>query len=241
MDAQTINCPMCGASTSTDAPQCAFCGARLATVSCPKCFALMFIGSRHCPHCGAAAAEGLEVSAAEKRCPRCRSDLAAIKLDDTNLLECPQCFGLWLDASTFERICADREQQSAVMGAASFHSADHAVQPTRVSYVPCPDCRQLMNRVNFAHCSGVIIDLCKKHGIWFDRDELSRIIEFIHDGGLEAARQKEKAALEEERRRLQAEQMSLDQLRNSFGGSIDDSTKLKGIASTRGILKLLLG
>ena len=49
-----------------------------------------------------------------------------------------------------------------------------------------------MNRVNFARCSGVIVDICKQHGTWFDRDELSRIVEFIHGGGLNASRAERK-------------------------------------------------
>lgn len=47
---------MCGAVTTTDAPQCQYCRAQLATVACPACFALMYIGIRHCKRCGAAAA-----------------------------------------------------------------------------------------------------------------------------------------------------------------------------------------
>jgi len=90
-----------------------------------------------------------------------------------------------------------------------------------------------MNRVNFAHCSGVIVDACKKHGVWFDRDELSRIVEFIRSGGLELSRNKEKTALEEERRRLQQDRMALDDLR--------ESDRISGIVSTRELLKLLLG
>ena len=35
-----------------------------------------------------------------------------------------------------------------------------------------------MNRVNLARCSGVIVDICRAHGTWFDREELSRIVEF---------------------------------------------------------------
>ena len=34
-----------------------------------------------------------------------------------------------------------------------------------------------MNRVQFANCSHVIVDVCKPHGTWFDRDELRRIVE----------------------------------------------------------------
>jgi len=49
--------------------------------------------------------------------------------------------------------------------------------PTR--YVPRPQCQQLMNRKNFAETSGAIVDVCKPHGIWLDRDELGRIIQFV--------------------------------------------------------------
>jgi Zn-finger nucleic acid-binding protein len=59
-----------------------------------------------------------------------------------------------------------------------------------------------MNRVNFAQCSSVIVDVCRAHGTWFDRDELRRIVEFIRAGGLEKAKARENASLEEERRRL---------------------------------------
>jgi len=92
-----------------------------------------------------------------------------------------------------------------------------------------------MNRINFAHCSGVILDLCKKHGIWFDRDELNRIVEFIHAGGLEASRSKEKAELEEQRKKLREEQLSLSQ-------KLSDSepNRIAGIASASGLLKFLL-
>jgi hypothetical protein len=48
-----------------------------------------------------------------------------------------------------------------------------------------------MNRLNFAHTSGVIVDVCTRHGTWFDADELRRVLEFITAGGLEAARARE--------------------------------------------------
>ena len=55
-----------------------------------------------------------------------------------------------------------------------------------------------MNRSNFARSSGVIIDLCKKHGVWFDRDELPKIIDFITGGGMQRSREKERLALQDE-------------------------------------------
>ncbi len=237
MEATTLNCPMCGASVASDAPQCRFCEARLATVACPSCFAMMFIGSKHCARCGAAAATTPDVTNTEKSCPRCKGEMQIKSLGGQTLLECPACLGFWLSVSAFESICADREQQSAVLGAASF--ANPATPPfgEKVRYIPCPQCRQLMNRANFARCSGVIIDLCKKHGIWFDRNELSRIIEFIRDGGLDVARAKEKAQLEEQRRQL--EQLKREAPTTQVSDLFETEKRITGIAAAGGLLSLL--
>ena len=61
-----------------------------------------------------------------------------------------------------------------------------------------------MNRVNFAHCSHVIVDVCKAHGTWFDKDKLRRVVEFIRAGGFEEARAREIEELEERRRQMNA-------------------------------------
>ena len=82
-----------------------------------------------------------------------------------------------------------------------------------VRYVPCPECGELMNRINFARCSGVIVDVCKRHGTWFQREELRRIVEFIRAGGLDVSRAKEKRELEEKRRQLHKEQLSNSRVR----------------------------
>jgi Zn-finger nucleic acid-binding protein len=136
--------------------------------------------------------------------------MGSASLGATTLRECAKCGGLWVDVASFEQICADREQQAAVLGAAS-PAPSNAVNEagSRVRYVPCPECGQLMNRITFARCSGVVVDVCKGHGTWFDPDELTEIVEFIRAGGLEASRAREKTALEEERRRLRHEQLAV--------------------------------
>jgi Zn-finger nucleic acid-binding protein len=240
MQAETLNCPNCGAASSTDAPLCQFCGSRLATVACPSCFAMMFIGSKHCQRCGAAAAVPEVTDAKDRKCPRCRIEMVSVTIGSTAVLECERCVGLWVNVSSFEKICADREQQSAVLGAAA-HATSAAHEISKVKYVPCPECEQLMNRLNFARCSGVIVDICKKHGTWFDRDELSRIVEFISDGGLNASRAKEKIDIAEQREQLRQEQRAVDRSRSaSLGIGDGEDHRLTGIASARGLLKFLL-
>jgi Zn-finger nucleic acid-binding protein len=199
------------------------------------------MGSKHCPRCGTAAAVREIAEAKDRKCPRCQTEMSLVTIGATAVLECERCLGLWLDVPSFEKICADREQQSAVLGVAS-PAPTHAVRETsKVKYVPCPQCLQLMNRINFARCSGVIVDVCKGHGTWFDRDELSHIVEFIRDGGLEASRAREKAEIREERRRLSEQQAAThSEVSKHFGLTADDDRRLSGIASARGLLKFLL-
>lgn len=166
---------------------------------------MVFEGAKFCATCGT------EISRAQKAqtkrpCPKCKKvDLGHVDLGATPVQECTRCHGLWVDAATFDRVCTDRERQSAVLGTASemFRRGQRNVE-MKVQYLRCPECAELMHRVNFAKCSGIIVDVCKGHGTWFDRDELQHIVEFIRTGGLDLARAKEKRELDEARRRLES-------------------------------------
>jgi len=209
VEAQTLNCPMCGAAASTDATKCDHCGARLATVSCPSCFGMMFVGSKFCSHCGAPASRAVAEDATPKPCPRCRVPMKAVTIGAADLRECPKCEGLWADKDTLQQICIDREKQAAILGMPTVLGTDLIGNiEQNIRYLPCPICRTLMNRVNFSRCSGVIVDVCARHGTWFDKDELRRIVEFIRAGGVDKARAMEIDELERRRRELDAARWS---------------------------------
>lgn len=111
-----------------------------------------------------------------------------------------------MESKVFESLIKNRDQQARLESAAAPEitleerqaSASRAAPLSRSAreYIPCPDCRQLMNRKNFGNISGVLVDLCKPHGIWFDAGELGRIIRFVMRGGLVEVRQRERAVLE---------------------------------------------
>ena len=199
-DAGRLRCPACGANVAPDASRCPYCRARLATISCPSCFALMFDSSAYCQACGARR-ERTEAEDANLRCPACGEDMIRVSVGGTPLLECRDCDGVWLDAADFERICADRETQAAVL----HHIAPRADVQARapVRYRPCPRCGKMMNRMNFGQVSGTVIDACKGHGTFLDAGELHAIVTFIRGGGLERARQRRMEELKEEERRLE--------------------------------------
>ncbi|MFN0277899.1 MAG: zf-TFIIB domain-containing protein [Pyrinomonadaceae bacterium] len=238
MTVEALNCPNCGAGVASDRTQCEFCKTRLKTVGCPTCFGLMFVGSQFCGHCGAKAVQTQSQDSDETgECPRCRKQLDPLQIADVQLKECQKCGGMWTDVETFEKVCADREQQSAVLG--FIGSRELTAEPlSKISYVPCPKCKQLMNRSNFAKASGVIIDICKQHGVWFDADELPKIIAFIQKGGMDIARQREKLQIREERDRLRDEQRKQAIQEQRFGaGKAWDRDESNGI---RGFIEKLL-
>ncbi len=199
MKVEALNCPNCGGNVTSDSAFCRFCGSRLKTEACVKCLGLMFVGAKHCAHCGEPVTKIAAADESSGRCPRCDVAIEALRVADLDIGQCARCEGMWVDVATFERVCADQEKQAAILGAIK-PAAPHP--PAAIRYVPCPVCRNLMNRSNFARSSGVIIDTCRQHGVWCDADELPRIVEFIRDGGIDRQRQKEKAQLDEQRREI---------------------------------------
>ena len=165
-------------------------------VSCPSCFALVFDGTAFCTACGARGARAA-LGSSTSRCAECKQPMQALEVGSTPLLECVRCDSLWVDGETFEALCADGEAQAAVL-----HRYDGAKPAgARVKYRPCVRCGKMMNRVNFARISGVIVDACKGHGTFLDPGELHAIVKFIHGGGLERARARQIDELKEQERR----------------------------------------
>src|SRR5690606_5556920 len=134
----------------------------------------------------------------------------------------------WSAVEAFENLCSDREKQASIIDFAGSYRHENPHPPT-ISYVPCPDCSQLMNRSNFARSSGIIIDMCKQHGVWFDAGELPKIIEFIDKGGLDRAREKEKIAIADERSQLRDEQRRLELMARRSGNVRFDEEKTTGL------------
>jgi Zn-finger nucleic acid-binding protein len=174
---------------------------------------MMFIGAKFCSHCGAKADRTEAAAAAEQLCPRCQVAMKAVTIGASSLRECALCEGIWADVDSLIQICSEREKQAAVLGMPAPPPTDGLQLEKNIRYIPCPVCHNLMNRVNFAHCSHVIVDVCKAHGTWFDKDELRRIVEFIRAGGLEKARVREMAELDAKRRSLAAAQNQTDDVR----------------------------
>jgi hypothetical protein len=195
-EARVVRCSACGGARQGESRNCGFCGSdftlheRDLNTVCPNCLARVSDKARYCAECGdRLSAEALAGEVSSARCPACPGEelLMSRELghERLNVLECQACTGLWLSAETFREL-RNRAARKAV------HLADAVLKPAPASdqkpqsgplYRPCVECGKLMPRRLYAPGSGVIIDLCKDHGLWFDAAELQQVLKWIADGG----------------------------------------------------------
>ncbi|KAF0219578.1 MAG: hypothetical protein FD174_1833 [Geobacteraceae bacterium] len=163
------NCSNCSAPLPPNSIQCAYCGSRNDTD-----LKGVHYYTTH------------EIES-ERICPRCNLRLRTIdlKLDGRFLIErCDECLGLFFDPGELEALL---EATVSNVFAVNRNQLDN-INTTRpndygVSYIKCPICSKIMNRVNFGTKSGVIADRCKDHGIWLDGGELRHLFEWMKAGG----------------------------------------------------------
>jgi Zn-finger nucleic acid-binding protein len=209
---RALKCSNCGGVLEDAARKCGYCAAeitleerRLDSV-CPKCFARMASDAHFCMECGIEIApQAIFAICQGVGCPRCKGELRSRELGHTSITECASCAGIWLTQEAFLRVC-ERTEAVAIGDGALRPGPLRASAPPVQGYIPCLACSQLMTRKNYASASGVIIDVCREHGVWLDASELERILGFIRDGGLDRARKREIERLEEAERSLRAAQ-----------------------------------
>jgi Zn-finger nucleic acid-binding protein len=193
-------CPGCGAHVNEQARQCSYCNAPVATLRCARCFHMNVPVATHCSGCGHEL--GLEPipEAAELACPSCAEPLATFQGETGKLHDCAKCGGQFVGHRLLKELLVRREVLGSVASAATGGPAPRVPVATAVRYVKCPVCEVHMNRKNFGGSSGVIVDVCSKHGFWFDAGELPRVLFFVESGGLARARKREEDELVEQAR-----------------------------------------
>lgn len=206
---RSLRCTSCGANLVEGAKSCGYCNAELALEDrglssiCPGCWARLPSRAKHCLECGLAIEpQALTALPSASACPRCKSRLRARVVETYSIVECTSCAGLWFSPGTLDRLCERADEEGLASRVLGSPVGVATVGPEVVRYLPCVVCKDLMIRRNFAQCSGVILDLCRKHGLWLDRGELERVLEFVRKGGLLKARERELDRLKHEEQRV---------------------------------------
>ncbi len=250
-DAAAVRCSSCGAPRREGDTACPYCGSDftlheqdLDTI-CPECFARVSDRAKFCHYCGVALRpEAVAGEKTELTCPVCgkTSRLMHRQVGEVAMMECDRCAGFWLGANVLEHLVRKASSELSIgdfrVKPAARHASSRGAPARRgPMYRKCPICGRLMNRRNFAHHSGVIIDTCKKHGVWFDADELPRILAWVRVGG-KARSERRSAAEAAHKKRLNAIARAAQKQReagrygySTFGGRTNSLSLLAGFAA----------
>lgn len=214
--------------------------------NCSNCSAPLPLNSVTCDYCGSRNNVDLTAvnyytthgSDTERICPVCNIPLKTIDLGikGTFFIErCEACLGLFFDPGELEALLEHSVKNVFEINRGRLARFDlRGLTKSRVAtYVKCPVCAKIMNRVNFGARSGVVIDRCKDHGVWLDAGELRQLSEWMKAGGKlldkERAAEREKEALLEEknrRKRLQGEATTENNMIDPFDLSMRPETDL---------------
>ena len=193
--------------------------------NCTNCSAPLSDGSIRCEYCGSRndidlkevhyyTTHELET---ERTCPRCTVGLKTIDLNinGTFLIErCEECLGLFFDPNELETLLEAAATNVFTIDRSRLDSINSTMRAGDygVSYIKCPVCGTIMNRVNFGVKSGVIVDRCREHGVWLDGGELRHLLEWMKAGGKllqqerqEQQKQSEARELERKKRNIRTE------------------------------------
>lgn len=180
---------------------CGYCRTPIATIRCGRCFTMNVPEAHHCMYCGAELGlQPLTVeSGAEMNCPRCPTQrLDAFRSEDGTILDCARCGGQFVSVDVLHAMV--RHHENVELGSPHRYRASNPIKEP-VKYIPCPFCGELMLRRNFGRVSGVVVDVCARHGTWFDVGELAGILAFVGNGGLQRSAA---LAVEEQKRSITA-------------------------------------
>jgi len=146
--------------------------------------------AQHCSGCGAELGLILESALQERQCCDCHARLELIAEPAGSLLNCRKCGGQFVEHALLRSLLERQEQLGIAFPDAPYERPPKAALD-RVQYRPCAICQQRMNRKNFGGASGVIVDVCARHGTWFDAGELPQVLSFVRSGGLVRERVRE--------------------------------------------------
>ena len=144
-------------------------------VACRGCayrFEALGYRDAQCPVCH-------EVTPTVRVCPACSRPLSARRIADVTIDTCETCAGMFIDAIAIHRVLAEGQEARAraIVEAVAAGTAPTITPPVDATR-RCPTCATAMTRTLAAGGSGVVLDVCRPHGTFFDGGELHKMLEF---------------------------------------------------------------
>ncbi len=186
-----LRCPSCGGPLDENRKNCRYClqgfsiEERTLSTVCPCCLARMSATAQFCMECGVNIDPQSIVAVPDgKTCPRCDSALRTRHCKNTSFIECSHCRGIWLSPNSFSKMVKNAEESKIALQdfSAQQENSPFASETPEFKYLSCLVCDDKMVPRSLGAKSRVIVDVCGKHGLWFDHKELERSLAYLRAG-----------------------------------------------------------
>jgi Zn-finger nucleic acid-binding protein len=147
---------------------------------------LSYPGDLHCRGCGRELGLLPHEEPSDAACPDCQKALRSFKASVGLLQACERCGAQMVSHDLLRALIEEREALGRAVAALAEAPRGNPLD-SAVRYRGCPICHDMMNRKNFGGTSGIIVDVCAKHGTFFDAGELPRVLAYVRRGGLAKA------------------------------------------------------
>ncbi len=141
-----------------------------------------------CPIC----LDGRATGAARKKkrgtvCPSCDEELESQRWDGVEVRMCASCQGCLFPPggleTTLDKLRHTPEAADLRAQVEELRKRLDAQLPRTIRYKPCPECGLSMTRRAYKRVSGIIVDVCGRHGTWVDQSTFGQLTEFMTRGG----------------------------------------------------------
>ena len=181
-------------------------------MKCSKCNRRAFGSRDKCMYCGGSVEASNRVDAAID-CPGCGALMTKETMGKVTIDRCERCNGTWYDRSEMEHcLKAMNDEPPTERREGRKGVTMYTIEQTTPTYRKCARCDQMMARKNYERFSGVIIDVCRAHGVYLDDGEFERIRTFLDTGGKAFADDQRAYESDREQQRQRAFEQAMDNL-----------------------------
>jgi len=112
-------------------------------------------------------------------CPKCKKEMIVVERNDVELDYCIECNGFWFDKNELDILFKKLTGKESPEVFKNLYSIPKLNIKTDIR--KCPKCGKNMEKF-LTH--SIILDRCPNHeGVWFDKDELSKLINYTSSKG----------------------------------------------------------
>jgi uncharacterized protein len=103
------------------------------------------------------------------KCPKCKDTLITLEFNRIEIDYCGKCEGIWLDSGELDSLAAREGKCDSLLS---------TMRPgvSKESKRRCPVCMKGMKKLFIGNVVPVLLDQCPRHGLWFDRGELRKVL-----------------------------------------------------------------